>query len=184
MPDDLITMRPSKNKVLLVALALITMFSLLTDLHLTRKYAGVDLRDKLVGSRSIIAGRSLYFDPWRPGEPEIFADAMVPAGAGMTRYTGTPFQALLTAPLAILPYKVARFAWLPLQYALLILAAWLAAMAVGGSADERIRAITIVLAIMLASSSWRLHVERGQLYVLPAFLIACIFAATAKGRPY
>lgn len=176
-------MNLSRNKVLLLALALIALFSLLIDFHCTRKYAGIDLRDKLVGSRSLIAGRSLYFEPWRPGEPETFADPMVPAGAEMTRYTGTPFQALLTAPLAILPYKVARFAWLPLQYALLILAAWLAAMAVGQGTYERVRAITIVLAIMLASSSWRLHVERGQLYVLPAFLIACIFAATIKGRP-
>ncbi|WKZ65532.1 MAG: glycosyltransferase family 87 protein [Flavobacteriales bacterium] len=172
----------SRHLLLNLILGAALLFSLAIDFSLTRKYGGVDLRDKVVGARSLIAGRSMYFSPWRPGEPERFADPMVPPGATMTRYTGTPFQSLVMAPLGALPFGAARLPWLVLQYALLLLTVVLARSAFAGTGWPGALVAGIVLVALLASTSWRLHVERGQVYVIFAALIAGLFWSLAKAR--
>jgi hypothetical protein len=172
----------SRSAVLLYLVVAATLVSLAIDVHLTRSYGGVDLRDKVVGSRSLLAGRSLYYDPWSPGDPEELADPMLPPGAAMTRYTGTPFQALLLAPLAKLPYGLARWLWLLAQYALLFLAVWLAGRTHGTSHVAQWLVMAGVLLLFLGSRSWHLHVERGQVYVIAAALIGGLFATVATGR--
>jgi len=164
----------------LAATALLVSFAI--DFSLTRKYGGVDLRDKVVGARSLMAGRSMYFHPWRPGEPERFADPMVPAGAELTRYTGTPFQSLVLAPLGLLSFGSLRLPWLVAQYALL-LAAFLLVHRAFANDDDRSRWVVLAgLIVVLASTSWRLHVERGQVYILFGALLAALFWSLQKER--
>lgn len=170
------------KRTLLLAIGAALLFSLAIDAWLTRKYGGVDLRDKVVGARSLLAGRSIYFAPWRPGEDERFADPMVPPGARMTRYTGTPFQALVMAPLGALPFGALRLPWLIIQYALLLLAAWLAFRAFDDGSARAMVLVAAVLAIVLASGWWRLHVERGQVYVAFAALLAALFWSLRRQR--
>lgn len=172
----------SHSRLLNLIIGAALLFSLAIDFSLTRKYGGVDLRDKIVGARSLMAGRSMYFSPWSPGEPERFADPMVPPGASMTRYTGTPFQSLVMAPLGMLPFGAARLPWLLLQYALLVLAVVLARRAFDGADGRGALLAGAVLVALLASASWRLHVERGQVYVVFAALIAGLFWSLTKAR--
>ncbi|MBK6341766.1 MAG: DUF2029 domain-containing protein [Flavobacteriales bacterium] len=172
----------SERLLLRVAIGMLILFSMAIDFSLTSKYGGVDLRDKVVGARSLIAGRSMYFNPWKPGEEERFADPMVPPGATMTRYTGTPFQALAMAPLGMLSFGSLRLPWLAMQYGLLLLAVGMAYRALGNG-DWRTELITgLVLVAVLASTSWRLHVERGQVYIGFAALIAALFWSLSKER--
>jgi len=172
----------SERLLLRAAIGALILFSMAIDFSLTRKYGGVDLRDKVVGARSLLTGRSMYFNPWKPGEEERFADPMVPPGATMTRYTGTPFQALAMAPLGMLSFGSLRLPWLVAQYALLLLAVVMAHRALG---DEKWRTELItgmVLVAVLASTSWRLHVERGQVYVGFAALLAALFWSLGRER--
>ncbi|MBK8225682.1 MAG: DUF2029 domain-containing protein [Flavobacteriales bacterium] len=172
----------SERLLLRAAIGVLILFSMAIDFSLTRKYGGVDLRDKVVGARSLLAGRSMYFNPWKPGEDERFADPMVPPGATMTRYTGTPFQALAMAPLGMLSFGSLRLPWLLAQYALLLLAVITAHRALGNG-DRRTELIAgLVLVSVLASTSWRLHVERGQVYIGFAALIAALFWSLSKER--
>lgn len=171
----------SNRHLLLAGFVAAFLFSLAIDYSLTRQYGGVDLRDKVVGARSLMAGRSMYFAPWKPGEPDRFADPMVAPGAAMTRYTGTPFQALLLAPLGTLPFGALRVPWLLAQYGLLLVAL-LAMHRAFASKDLHAWVVSgALLLVLLASTSWRLHVERGQVYVLFAGFIAILFWASAKG---
>ena len=156
---------------------LILLAGLLVDLHLTRKYGGADLRDKVIGSRSLLEGRSPYFEPWRPGDPERFADPMVPPGSELTRFTGSPFQALFMAPMAPVHFPTMRLLWTFLQYALLLLTVGLMYKAFGTSNKVHLITAFAVLAVIVSSGSWRLHVERGQIYVIYAVLIAGVFLA-------
>ncbi len=172
----------SRSTVLFLVMAIALLVSFAIDLHLTRSYAGVDLRDKVVGSRSLLEGRSLYFDPWRPGDPEQLADPMLPPGTTMTRFTGTPFQALLMTPLAKLSFGTARLVWLVLQYALLLWAVWLVWRNYGKDDVQGLLIAAGVLVLLLFSRSWHLHVERGQVYVIAATLIAGLFASLAARR--
>lgn len=171
-----------RRTVLLLAMAAALLMSMLIDLHLTTSYPGVDLRDKVVGSRSLLAGRSLYYDPWRPGDPEELADPMLPPGTSLTRFTGTPFQALLTAPLAPWPFRSTRLLWFVLQYALLIGAVWMVVKVYGSSEEQRTMVMAAVLVVIMASRPWHLHVERGQVYVLAMALMAGLFAGVARKR--
>jgi hypothetical protein len=172
----------SERFLLRAAIGALILFSMAIDFSLTRKYGGVDLRDKVVGARSLLAGRSMYFNPWKPGEAERFADPMVPPGAAMTRYTGTPFQALAMAPLGMLSFGSLRLPWLVAQYALLLLAVVMAHRALGDE-EWRTELITgMVLVAVLASTSWRLHVERGQVYVGFAALLAALFWSLGRER--
>lgn len=172
----------TRRSIVTLIAALALLFSFAIDLSLTRKYGGVDLRDKVVGARSLLEGRSLYRNPWRPGEPERLADPMVPPGAEMTRYTGTPFQSLVLAPLGMLSFGNARLMWLVMQYALL-LAAFLFMLRGFGEGDERSHLIAATaLVVLLVSTSWRLHVERGQVYILFGALLAALFWSLKKER--
>lgn len=171
---------PSRT-VLLALLIALSGLSFLLDLHLTRKYGGVDLRDKIVAARSLMEGHKLYEDPWRPGEDERLADPMVPVGSSITRYTGTPFQALVLAPLGMLPFKTLRLAWLVIQYALLFLIALLMYRSFPPS-DAHVASMVLLLVLFMGSSSWHLHVERGQVYLIFAALIAGLFMGLRKGK--
>lgn len=167
--------------VLLSVLVLLSGLSFLVDLHLTRKYGGVDLRDKIVAARSLLAGHKLYEDPWRPGEDERLLDPMVPVGSPITRYTGTPFQALVLAPLGMLPFKTLHLAWLVVQYALLFLIALMMYRSFPPS-DAHAASMVLLLLLVMGSTSWHLHVERGQVYIIFAALIAGLFMSLLKGR--
>jgi hypothetical protein len=173
-------MKQRRLLAFLAAMALLSSFAI--DYSLTRKYGGVDLRDKVVGARSLMAGRSMYFHPWRPGEPERFADPMVPAGAEMTRYTGTPFQSLVLAPLGMLSFGSLRLPWLLAQYAVLLVAFLLVHRAFANDDDRSRRMLLAALVTLLASTSWRLHVERGQVYILFGALLAALFWSLKKER--
>lgn len=170
------------RRTILVAGILFVLAAMAVDLHLTRKYAGVDLRDKLVAARSLMDGRSLYYDPWQPGQDERFADPMVPAGAVMTRYTGTPFQALVLAPLGMPSFTSVRIPWLLAQYALLLITVLTVWRAFGsGQHTGDLLALAVVL-VFVGSTSWRLHVERAQVYIMFAALLAGLFVALQQRR--
>jgi hypothetical protein len=171
---------PRTLRVLLLAALALVAAALLIDLHLTRKYGGIDLRDKVVGARSLLEGRSPYFEPWQPGDPERFADPSVPPGSPLTRYTGSPFQALVMAPLARAPFPATRMAWLFLQYAMLLFSVGLMLRETQRGSGFSAAAALAVLAVVVLSGSWRLHVERGQVYTIFALLIALLFVAANR----
>lgn len=158
--------------------------SFMVDLHLTRKHGGVDLRDKVVAARSLAAGRSLYYHPWRPGEPERFADPSLTPGTIMTRYTGSPFQALLMVPMAGFTFTSMHLGWLFMQYALLLGAILLMYLTFGSKSRPDRIAMALFAVILVSSDSWRLHVERGQVYVIFAFLIAAMFISLARKKEF
>ncbi len=163
-------------------LALILLLCLASDLHLTIKYGGVDLRDKIVGTRGLLNGTSMYFDTWRPGMPEELADPMVPPGYDLTRFTGSPFQALIMAPFAPLPYPFTRILWTFIQYGLLL---WSALILYGSLGRNDPRALTFTIgavAVFAVTTAWRLHVERGQVYVIHTLLVALMYFSVIRGK--
>lgn len=174
---------PKEVRTWVIVLGIVAIgMSFMIDFHLTRKYGGVDLRDKIVGARDLAAGRSLYYNPWQPGEPERFADPALTPGTMMTRYTGTPFQALLMIPMSGFSFGAMHLAWLFMQYALMLGAILLMYLAFGSKSRSDWIIMALLTAILVSSDSWRLHVERGQVYVIFAFLIAAMFYSLAKRR--
>jgi hypothetical protein len=83
---------------------------------------------------------------------------------------------MLNLPLAALPYRPAQFLWLFAQWALLLGTGWLWVRRCTASWQRWLVALAVTG--FTYTAAWRLHAERGQAYVLLAFLFAGWLTAT------
>ncbi|MBI1830778.1 MAG: DUF2029 domain-containing protein [Planctomycetes bacterium] len=144
-----------------------------------RIFSGDDLRNRVVGARVMLAGYDPYTFAWEPGMPEEWLDPVHEPKAH--RLTISPPALLLYAPLAPLPYKAQRFAsflceWLAMIASLVLLSRSLPA--------QRHRVVFLVGAtvLFLATDIWRMHLERGQMYVFPLLALSAAIAVSRSGQ--
>jgi hypothetical protein len=151
-----------------LALALIVLSGTFCDL-LT--FAGVDLRNRVVGARAMLAGYDPYVFVWQAGMPETLLDPVFDPKAH--RLTLSPPTLLLYAAVARVPYQTIRIGSFAAEWAALIASLALLARSL---AEQRQRVILLLgaLAFVVATDVWRLHLERGQIYVF--YLLALSLA--------
>lgn len=141
-------------------------------------YAGVDLRNRVVGARVMLAGYDPYTFVWESGMPEEWLDPVYDPKAH--RLTITPPMLLVYAPLAPLPYSTIRFLSLLAEWTALIASLALLARSLS---EQRYRAIFLVGATLfvIATDVWRLHVERGQIYVFQLLALSVAIYCSRVG---
>ena len=151
-----------------VGLALLVSFGI--DFANTAQGGAIDLRNRITGLRLLEHGIDAYRYKWHEGEPETYADVYNNPKLPVSKTTATPALLMLHLPLAPLPYRVAQFLWFFAQWLLLLGTGWLWLRA---CATNRTRGL-VALAVtgFTYTAAWRLHAERGQAYVLLAFLFA------------
>jgi hypothetical protein len=94
----------------------------------------------------------------------------------VSKTTATPALLTLHLPLAALPYRLAQFLWFFVQWLLLLGTGWVWLRA---RATPPVRGLVALFLVGFTyTAAWRLHAERGQAYVLLAFLFACWLTAT------
>jgi hypothetical protein len=76
----------------------------------------------------------------------------------------------------VLPYRVAQLLWFCAQWLLLLSTGWLWLRACTTRWQRWL--VVLFVAGFTYTAAWRLHAERGQAYVLLAFLFACWLTAT------
>jgi hypothetical protein len=161
-------------KGLLVFAAIVAVVGFTVDVANTLKYGGVDLRYKVVGARLLIDGINPYYFKWNEGMSDLFLDPHDDPSWLVSRVTVPPTVLVLHAITAKLSYFNQRIAWLVLQWAL-----FLSTLAIFvRSANSRFKAsLILIIGLVFFSGAgfWRFHVERGQIYVLYGFLIACAY---------
>jgi hypothetical protein len=157
-----------------VTLALVVSFGL--DFANTLSGGAIDLRNRITGVRLLERGIDPYTYKWSYGEPAEFLDVYNNPKLPVSKTTATPALLLLHAPFAALPYRAAEFIWLLAQWLMLLGAGrlWLRAC----RADWQRMMIAIFLTGFTYTAAWRLHAERGQAYVLLAFIFAAWLALT------
>lgn len=134
-----------------------------------------DLRNRVVGARVMLAGYEPYHFDWQPGMPEEWLDPVYDPKA--RRLTLSPPMLLPYAVMAPAPFKLQRFIsfvaeWLAMIASLCLLARSLPA--------PRHRVIFLLGAVVfvIASDYWRIHLERGQMYVFVLLALSvAIYAA-------
>jgi hypothetical protein len=134
------------------------------------RYPGVDLRCKVVGARLLLAHLNAYPDPARP-EPNQFYRMF-------NNNTYSPALLLLYSPLCRLPYEPQRllyfgFDWLCVGYIFLGSRGWFPA------ARRGLHAAFFVL-FLITDFALRLHMERGQYYLLIAALTVAAISSWRK----
>jgi hypothetical protein len=109
-----------------------------------------------------LTGEDPYTFVWQPGMPEELLDPVYDKDAH--RLTVSPPTLLLYAPLAPLAWRTIRFVsfiaeWLAMLGSLMLLARSLP--------EQRQRVLLLLAAVLfvIATDVWRLHLERGQVYV-------------------
>lgn len=162
-----------KNKVLnfliIFALVLIVL-ALATDIKNAIKYGAVDLRSRVVGARVLNEDMNPYFFQWQSGMPDTLIDPRDKPGSKLSRATVPPTVLLLHSTIANVSYQQQKVIWLGVQWS-----AFLAIFAVFRqrlTADWQKNSIFILFFFFTNSLFWRLHVERGQIYILYMSLLS------------
>ena len=166
---------------LLILGAVVTAVGFVVDVNYTLKDGSADFRPRVVGYRLMINGHDPYRFLWQPGMSTGLIDPYLPPGQSLTRTTVTPTTLFLNAPIDHLPYKQQQVAWLVAQWALFLGMLFLTGRTM--AADDRLTFWAVCLLLVGGSYAWRLHVERGQIYVVFAFLFACVIALALRARP-
>jgi hypothetical protein len=164
----------------LVALAGIAALGVLMDLSNTAKFGQIDLRNRVVGARVMMLGENPYTFLWQPGDSDTLLDPYpVLQRRARSATTVSPTVLSVHALFAGLPYRYQKSIWLIVQLALFGGMVWLA---MRRALNTETRAVVLLLGLMFSCSTfWRLHVERGQTYVLFAFL-AVLYISSFQWR--
>ncbi len=164
----------------IIVVTAVTVAGLLVDFKNTRKYGQVDLRNRVVGARAMIAGENPYTYVWKPGAPERLIDPLLAPEAGASRVTVTPAVLAVHAIFAPLSYTVQKYLWLLVQIGLV---AGAVLLAVSRAEGHVAKLCTLALgAIFSWAPMWRMHIERGQAYILFSFLAVLFVWLLSRGH--
>jgi hypothetical protein len=127
----------------------------------------------------MLLGRDPYTFFWQPGMPEELLDPVHDPKAH--RLTVSPPTLLIFAVVAPIPFPTQRFVsfvfeWLAMIASLVLLARSLP--------DWRLRVVFLLGATILvvATDIWRLHLERGQVYVFDLLALSAAVAWSRRGQ--
>jgi hypothetical protein len=159
-----------------VAIGLALLVSFGVDFANTAQGGAIDLRNRITGLRLLEHGIDAYHYKWHDGDPEAYCDVYNNPKLPVSKTTATPALLMLHVPWAALPYRLAQFLWFFAQWLLLLGTGWLWLRACPTSRQRWLVALAVTG--FTYTAAWRLHAERGQAYVLLAFLFACWLTAT------
>jgi hypothetical protein len=152
-----------------VAIILVAGTAFLTFTDVLR-YAGLDFRNRVVGARLLLRGENPYTFTWQPEMPEELLDPTFDPVTPLHRLTVPPTTLCLYLPVAWLPYRALRLLSWALEWgALLVSVSLLGRML----PRPRLRFffLLIVAFFFIFSDFWRMHLERGQVYVFHLLML-------------
>jgi hypothetical protein len=145
----------------------------------TDSYKGsgsIDFRNRITGVRLLAHDIDPYHYKWHTGGPAEYCDPFNNVNVPVSKTTATPGLLILHLPLAEMPYRSAQWAWLVLQWLFLLgtAAIWLRLCA---TEKQRLMLAAFVTGLTY-TAAWRLHAERGQIYVVILFIFAAWLSLT------
>ncbi len=166
------------NIILVVSLC-VSLLGFLVDFRNTVNHGGADLRNRIVGARLLVKGMDPYRFKWKNGQDERLLDAYDNPKSIVNRVTVPPNLLLVYAPFVNLPYFYLRFGWLFCQWGALITSLL---VFVKSELDPARKKVLWIVGLLFISGSWfwRLHVERGQTYILYVFLLSLAYWFLSK----
>ena len=157
---------------LLILALVVSAHMIVVDLRNTLRYGGTDMRGHVVGARLLARGLDPYYYLWTPGDPQQLLDPVD------FRVTLTPALLWMYAQVADLPYTTLRYAWFIGQWSILFVS--LAVLARVNSTSKALVLFSAAVLVTAANPAWRLHVERGQLYVVWLAMLTAAYAFASR----
>ncbi|HSZ26494.1 MAG TPA: hypothetical protein VK766_12270 [Cytophagaceae bacterium] len=140
--------------------------------YLHRKDA-VDLGFRITGSRLWLAGKSPYRYVWKTGEDSAFYNQYEILKSNVTGVTVSPPVLLLTGPLASFSIEKAKWIWTGISYGLFVLSIFLFYKI--AEVPTKMIVVGVSAFFFLSSTSWLLHIERGQCYIVYLFMLSAMY---------
>jgi hypothetical protein len=163
-----------------IIVGLLLFVSFVVDLANVNQGGAIDFRNRITGMRLMADHLDAYHYKWDRSDPPEYCDPYNNPKLKVSKTTSTPALLLTQWPLALLPYRAAEFLWLFLQWLLLLGTAWLWFRRCCHSRQRWMLAALVTG--FTYTAAWRLHVERGQSYVLLLFLFAGWLTATLEPK--
>ncbi|MDO9577107.1 MAG: glycosyltransferase family 87 protein [Candidatus Cloacimonadales bacterium] len=167
--------------ILLIYSLIIAFLAITCDTFYTIKYGGIDLRNRVVGTRNLLVENDPYYTKWDVETPEYFVDGRDYQWLPVSRCTVPPSFLVLHVPFAKISYKTQQYLWFAAQELLLIFSILLLAKAAG----KKYKIVLIIgFMFFLGSSFWRFHVANGQIYILFVFIITAAYLVAKSTFKY
>ena len=172
------TFEPILNQFIIFAI-FISILGFISDLANTFEFGGIDLRNRVVGARLLMNGLDPYFFKWNENMSELFLDPNDSPYSPVSKVTVPPTVLIVHSALAKIPYKTQRIIWFLFQWILFLVS--LALFSKSTHSENKSKLIWIIGLLFISGSFfWRLHVEKGQIYILYVFLIAFAYWLSQK----
>jgi len=169
----------------ILGLALLVSFGI--DCTNVVQSGAIDFRNRITGVRLLEHGIDPYHYKWREPEPAAYCDPFNNLMVPVSKTTSTPTLLLLHLPLGersdSFPqwnYRMAQWTWLVLQWLLLLGTLWLWLRHCTLAWQRWLLAFFVTG--LTYTAAWRLHAERGQVYVLLLFVFAGWLALTLDAK--
>jgi hypothetical protein len=162
-----------KNIILTIIAILLIIMSTLKAYHYTKEYGGGELKRRIVGARLLNTNKSPYQYNWQKGDSLAYFVSNMEHPVSGNGLTVTPGTLYLLNPLSKLSYDKIRFVWSFIQLALffgtvmLIIKSGKKTITI----KEQIQ-ILIVALLFYVSPLWLMNIEKGQIYILYAFIFS------------
>jgi len=179
MPDPPRGHSETLRRIAAVLLIALLALSFCIDWRMVTTGGSIDYRNRITGARLLGEGIDPYHYKWRPGQPEEFCDIYNNLAVEVSKTTVTPTLLVLLIPFAVLPYKASQLLWLLAEWGLLLAAGILGWRMMRPGWRRWIWAA--VVTGFSYSLAWRLHVDRGQFYILLTFLVIVWLSLVRSG---
>jgi hypothetical protein len=173
--------RPARY-ILITITAAFVLLTLLKSFISTTRYGGADLRTRIVGTRLISTTNSPYFYKWNPEDGDRYVDPLDVDNRLVNGNVVTPAVSMAIYPLSLLPYPGIRMIWTLLQ----IIAALVILYCLCKTDDSNttIIASSFMLLGLICSDVWFYNIERGQMYIFYALLLALMYRSYTSTWKY
>lgn len=151
--------------------ALLAVWGLVQDALHTAHGGSIDLRNRITGVRLAAEHRDPYFYKWSHNQAERFCDPFNSPSTPVSHTTVTPVTLSAFLPFKNLPYRLTQGLWFLVQYASLGLGFWAWTRAAPRATWLPGALLTCLFCL---TPHWRLHVDRGQSYILYAALFLAL----------
>ena len=175
---------PLLTRILLILTAVLAVWGFFLDVRNTTEGGAVDLRNRVTGARVAAEDVDPFTYKWSPDQKPEFCDPFNHAGWPYSKTTVSPVVLAIHSPFNSWNYKAIQWLWFLFQYA--CLAAGFLAWARAETGKHKVWGGIFTLAFC-ATAVWRLHVDRGQIYVLYAamlLMVAWLGDGKAKTRQF
>ncbi len=154
--------------IVIAFVGLFAVIGLVEDISNTARGGAIDLRNRVTGARLAEEKIDPYVYKWDSTKSERFCDPYNLATQPVSKTTVTPPTLVFNTLFSGLNYKTIQWLWLLIQYGAIIIGV----LAWSQGRPKSVLIWGIALTVMFCTTvSWRLHVDRGQIYMGYAMLL-------------